>query len=165
MKVLNAGGVEYMQAKVAEVRLHHRARRSAHTTVPKIGQGLMPRTKGVSASVRYNTSATGLACPVGVGTSGVKGVKLALLCHSLLPPTLLQKAIHIPWGLHPVPVVNVITCISDRTWTATPSELFGINTQVISRKLFDHDSAYWLESGSDLRRKHDKCWIITGPIT
>ena len=145
MKVLNAGGVEYMQAKVAEVRLHHRARRSAHTAVPKIGQGRKPCTERLSAKAR-NTSAAGLACLAGVGSLGVIGRELALLCFALLPPPFHWKALCSLRGSPPVPVVNVITCFPDRTWTATPIELFGINTQVISRKLLDHDSAYWLES-------------------
>ena len=130
---------------MAEVGLHHRARRSAHTAVPKTGQGHEPCTEGLSARVR-NTSAVGLACFAGEGTLGVIGREFALLCQALLPPPFHWKALCSLRGSYPVPVVIVITCIPDRTWTATPIELFGIRTQVISRKLFDHDSAHRLES-------------------
>ena len=140
-----------MLANVAVTGLHTRACRSAHATVPKTGLGPMPReaqtsNKGLSAIVRSNTPAAGWVGLAGKEASGVEGRELALLSHPPLPLLSLRKASNIPWGSYPAHVAEVITCIWDRTWTATPSELFGINTQVISRKLFDHDSAHWLES-------------------
>ena len=94
----------------------------------------MPReaqisSKGLSAIVRSNTPAAGWVGLAGKEASGVEGRELALLSHSPLPLLSLRKAPNIPWGSYPVHVAEVITCIWDRTWTATPTELFGINTQ------------------------------------
>ena len=125
---------------------------------PRIG------ARGSPAGARQNGSLTGCGCLLGLGDFGAESRALALLGRSPLSPLYLRKAATASRGLFPRLIVKLCISIWDHTWTATTTEQSGINLQVISRSLFGHDPAYWLESGSDLRGKHGKCRIITGPL-
>ena len=149
--VLERGGLQSMLANVARTEQYTRPRRSAHAAVLETSPWHMPlatatSARGASATVRTNTLAAGWGDSLSKDDWEVWGRELALLNRPPLPLLPLEKAHISPKGSFPEHTARVITCIWDHTWTATPSELFGISTQVISRKLLDHDSAYWLES-------------------
>ena len=125
---------------------------------PRIG------ARGSPVGARQNSLFTGCGCLLGLGDTGAESRVLALLGRSPLLPLYLMKAATASRGLFPILIARL--CISDwdHTWTARTTEQSDTKLQVISRSLFGHDPAYWLESGSDLRRKHGKCRIVTGSL-
>ena len=85
--------------------------------------------RGTQATVRINALAAGWGDLPSKGDLEVKGRGLALLSRPPLPLLSLENAHISPKGSFPVHTAGVITCVWDRTWTATTTELFGINTQ------------------------------------
>ena len=134
-----------MPAIVAMCGLYTSLGRSAHDSTQDMGE-----SRELCTDPRPPTSANTLRCGLawaGVDCSlGVQGREFASLRRAVLALPRPEAEVRIVRGSLPVPVLSIFALIPDRTWTATPIELFGIRTQVISRKLFDHDSTTRLES-------------------